>query len=122
MVIPIRPRLLPSAPFTLYVCVCTNAGFGCSLLKHAFDIQEIVAPVSNREMMLFLLIVTGKFAAYFILLILTSIISSACNSHSESDGESGLLSGLLESLGTLISSGSDFVFLDAHVSSIISLI
>ena len=51
------PRLLPLAPFTLYVCVCTNAGLGCSLSKHVFDIQEILDPVSNIEMVLILLIV-----------------------------------------------------------------
>ena len=72
-------------------------------------------------MVLFLLIVTGKFAAYFILLNLTSIISSACDSPSESDEESRLLSGLSESWGPLISSGSDFVFLDVHVCPIILL-
>ena len=73
------------------------------------------APVSNREMVLLVLIMTGKFAAYFILLSLTSIILSVCDSHSESDEESRLLSGLLESWGSLISSASDFVFLDACV-------
>ena len=88
MVIPIGPRLLPLAPITLCVCVCTNDGLGCNLSKHAFDIQEIVTPVSNREMALFLLIAGGKFAAYFILLNLTSIILSAYDSHSESDKES----------------------------------
>ena len=76
---------------------------------------EMVAPVSNREMVLMLLIVTGKFAAYFILLNLTSIISSADDSHTESDEESSLLSRLSESRGSLISSGSGLVFLDAHV-------
>ena len=45
--IPIGPRLFPSAPFTLYTFVCTNVGWGCSLMKHAFDIHEIVAPVSE---------------------------------------------------------------------------
>ena len=96
MVIPIGLKLLLSAPFTLYVFVCTNVGLGCSLSKHAFDIQEIVTPVSNREMVLFLFIVTGKFASYFILLNLTSIILSALDSHSESHEESRLLSGLSE--------------------------
>ena len=105
VVILIGPRLLPLALFTLYVSVCTNVGFGCSLSKQAFDIEEIVAPVSNRDMALFLLIVTGQFAAYFMLLNLTSIVSSACDSHSESDEESKLISGLSESLELL----------DAHV-------
>ena len=53
MVIPIGPRLFPSASFTLYVFVCTTVGLGCSLSKHAFDIQEVVAPVSNRDIVLF---------------------------------------------------------------------
>ena len=63
---------------TIHFCIyfCTNVGLGCSLLKHALDIHEIVAPVSNRDIVLFLLIVTGKFAAYFMLLNLTSIILS----------------------------------------------
>ena len=87
VVIPIEPRLFPLASFTLYVLVCTNVGLGCSLLKDAFGIQDMVAPVSNRDTGLFLLIVTGKFAAYFMLLNLTSIISSAHDSHSEYDEE-----------------------------------
>ena len=58
--------------------------------------QEMMAPVSNRERVLLLLIVTGKFAAYFILLNLTSMIPLACASQSESDEESVLLSGLLD--------------------------
>ena len=77
--------------------------------------QEKGVPVSNKEMVLSLLIVTGKFQAYFALLNLTSIISSAHDSHSESDEESRLLSGLSESWGFLISAGSDFVVLDACV-------
>ena len=113
------PRLLLLEPFTLYVCVWTNAGLGCSLSKHAFDMQEMVAPVSNREMVLLLLIVTGKFAAYFMFLNLTLIILSACDSQSESEEESRLLSGLLESWGSLMFSGSDLVVLDVCVWPII---
>ena len=82
--------------------------------KILFDIQEMIAPVSNREMVLLSLIVTGKFVAHFILLNLTSIISSAHNSHSGSEEESMLLSGLWESCGYL-SSGSDLLVLGAHV-------
>ena len=77
--------------------------------------QEMVAPVSNREMVLFLLIVTGKFAAYFILPNLTSIISSACDSHSESEEESRLLSGLLGVMWILIFRLPDLGVLDGHV-------
>ena len=88
MVIPIGPRLVPSAPFTLYIFVCTNVDLGCSLLKHASDIHEIVVLVSNRDIMLFLLIVMGKFMAYFMLLNLTLIILSVHDSHPESDEES----------------------------------
>ena len=47
-----RPRLLPSAPITFYVCVCVNVGLGSSVLKHVFDMQEIVAPVSNSDIVL----------------------------------------------------------------------
>ena len=88
IVVPRGLTLLLSAPFILYACVWTNTGLGCYLSKHVFDIQEIVAPVSNREMVLLLLIVTRKVAGYFILLNLTSILSSACHSHFESEEDS----------------------------------
>ena len=52
----------------------------------------MVAPVSNTEMILLLLIVTGKFAEYFKMCNLTSIISSAHDSYSESEEDSVLLS------------------------------
>ena len=121
VVIPIRSRLFSLAPFTLYVFVCTNFGFGCRLLKHSLDIHEIVAPVSNTDIVLFLLIVTGKFAAYFMLLNLTSITSSVHDSHSKSDEEVKVLSGLLESWGSLVSLGFDFLLLDVHVCPAILL-
>ena len=47
--IPIGPRLFPLVPFTLYVFVCANVGLGCSLLKHAFDIQEIVGSCIKQQ-------------------------------------------------------------------------
>ena len=121
VVIPIRPQLFPLTPFTLYIYVCADFCLGCSLLKHALDIHEMVDPVSNRNIVLFLLIVTGKFVAYFMLLNLTSIILSVHDSHSESDEESKVLSGLSELLGSLISSGSDFVLLHVHVCPVILL-
>ena len=121
MVIPIGQRLFPLAPFILYIFVCTNFGLGCRLLNHALDIHEIVAPVLNRDIMLFLIMVTGKFVAYFMLLNFISIISSVHDSHSESDEESKLPSGLVESWGSLVSSGSDFVLLGVHVCPLISL-
>ena len=121
MVIPIQPRLFPSALFTLYICVCTNFGLGCSLLNRALDTREIVAPVSNRDIVLFLLMVTGEFMVYFMLLNMTLIISSVCDSHSESDEDSKLLLGLSESWGSLVSSGFDFVLLDVHVFPVIVL-
>ena len=89
--------------------------------KHAFDRHEMVAPVSSRDVVLFLFIVTGKFVEYFMLLNLASVTSSVHDSHSESDEELRLLSGLSESWGSLISLGSDFVFLDVHVYSIITI-
>ena len=104
-----------SAPFTLYVCVCSNVGLGSSLSKHAFDIQEMIVPVSNKDMALFLLIVTGKFAAYFIFLNLTSIISSGHDTHSKPKEESMILSELSELWCYLLFSGSDGVLLDVHV-------
>ena len=121
VIVPIGPRLFPSVLFTLYIFVCTNFGLGCILSKHALGIHEIVVPVSNRDIVLFLLIVRGKFTAYFMMLNLTLIISSVCNSHSESDEELKLLSGLWESWWSLVSSGSDFVFLDVHVCPVIPL-
>ena len=111
VVVPIGPVLFPSALFTLFVFVCTNFGLGCSLLKYALNIHEIVVPVSNRHIVLFLLIVTGKFMTYFMLLSLTLIILSVHDSHSESDEGSKLLSGMSESWGFLGSAGSDFVLL-----------
>ena len=74
----------------------------------------MVAPVSNRENVLFLLTVMGKFAAYLTMLNLTSILLSAHDSHSEPDEESKLLSGAVRVMGSSISSGSDSVFLDTH--------
>ena len=43
------PRLLPSMPLTLYVCFVTGGGLGSSLSKHAFDMQDIVAALSNND-------------------------------------------------------------------------
>ena len=67
----------------------------------------MVAPVSNKEIVLFLLIVTGKLTAYFVLLNLTSIILFSLDSHSESEEESSMLSELSESWCSLLISGSD---------------
>ena len=74
---------------------------GCSLSEHAFDIHEVVAPVSE-----IVVNCDREIAAFFILLNLTSIISSADDSHSKSDEELRLLSGVSESWGSLMSSGS----------------
>ena len=74
VVVPRGLRLLPSASLTLYICVCGDVGLGSILSKHVFDIQEMAEPVSNKNIVLLLLIVTGKFAAYFVLLTLYSII------------------------------------------------
>ena len=87
-------RLLPLAPLTLYVCVCVSVGLGSSLSKHVFDIQEMVAPLSNKDIVLMLLIVTGKFAVYFVLFNFSSIISLSFDSHSQSKEESSMLSEL----------------------------
>ena len=51
--------------------------------KHVFDIQGMVASVSNNNIVLLLLIVTGKFAVYFVLLNLTSIILKIINNSFE---------------------------------------
>ena len=73
--------------FTLYLYVSFSVGLGFSLSKDASDIQEIVAPVSNKGIVLLLLIVAVKVVAYFVLLNLTSIISFSYDSHSESKEE-----------------------------------
>ena len=54
----------------------------------------MVAPVSNKDIVLLLLIVTGKFVAYFVMLKLTSIISFSHDSYSKSKKEMSLLSEL----------------------------
>ena len=122
VVVPRGLRLLPSAPFTLYVCLSINDDLGSSLSKYAFDIQEMVVPVSNKDAVLFLLIVTGKCVAYFVLHNLTSIILPSHDSHSESEEEWSMLSGLSESQCSLLLLGSDVVLLDVHVELITSLI
>ena len=121
VVVPRGPRLLPLAPLTLYICVCVNVGLGSSLSKHLFDIQEIVAPVSNKDIVLLLLTVTGKFAAYFVLLNLTSIISFSFDRHSKSKEELTMLLELSESWCSLLLSGSERVLLDVCVEFVISL-
>ena len=50
--------LSPSAPLTLYVWDCVSFGLGSILSKHAFDTQEVVAPVWNRDIVSLLLTVT----------------------------------------------------------------
>ena len=72
MVLPRGPRLLPSAPFTLYVCCVIMGDLGSSLSKQPFDMQDIVEPVSNKDSVWLLL--TGNLAAYLLPLSLTSII------------------------------------------------
>ena len=103
-----------SSIYFVHVCVYVSVASGSSLSKHAFDIQDIVAPVSNKDIVL-LLIVTGKFAVYLMLLNLTLMISFSHDSHSEFKEESGLLSELSESQCSLLFLGSDGVLLDVHV-------
>ena len=38
-----------------FVCVSFSIGLGSSLSKHAFEIQEIVVPVSKKDIVLLLL-------------------------------------------------------------------
>ena len=52
--------------------------------------------MSNRDIVSLLLIVTGKFVAYFILLSLTLIILFSFDNLSESEKESSMLSQLSE--------------------------
>ena len=80
-------RLLPLAPLTLYVYVCISLSLGSNLSKHVFNIQGMVVPVSNKDIASLLLIVTGKFVAYFVLPNLTSVILFSLDSHSESKEE-----------------------------------
>ena len=97
-----------------YVCVCVNVGLGSSLSKHVSDIQEIIVPVSNKDIVL-LLTVIRKGAVYFVLFNLTSIILFSFDSHSESKEESSMLSELSESWCSLLVSGSERVLLDISV-------
>ena len=76
-------------------------GWGWSLLKHDLDKHEIVAPVSNKDIALLSVMVTGKFATYFMLLMVTLTTSPVNASHSELDGILKLLLGLSE-LGWLL--------------------
>ena len=78
-------------------------------------------PVSNKDIVLLLFIVTGTFVAYFVLLNLTSIILFSCNSHSDSQEELSMLSELSESWCSLLFLASEGVFLDVCVELIISL-
>ena len=71
--VPRGPRLLPSVPFTLYGCFVIN--LGSNLSKHVFIMQEIVTPVLNKNTIWLLLTLTGKLAAYLLLLSLISFIS-----------------------------------------------
>ena len=114
-------RLLSLAPLTLYVYVCVNVGFGSSLSKHVFDIQEMVAPVSNKDMILLLVTVTGKFATYFVVLNFTSLISFSFVSHSESKEESSMLLWVSESWFSLLFSSSEMGLLDVCVEVVILL-
>ena len=93
----------------MYVCVAVNGGLGCNLSKHAFDMQEIVAPVSNKNTA-WLLILTGKLVAYLVSLSLTSIISCTEDSYSESEADSTVLS----ELATLVLCGILSVLLLCH--------
>ena len=62
-------RLLCLALVTLYMCVCVSVGLGSSLSKHTFDIQKIVASVSNKNIVLLLLIGTENLWHIFCCLI-----------------------------------------------------
>ena len=66
MAVPRGPRLLPSTPCTLYGCFAISRGLELSLSKHDFYMQEIVAPVSNRDTSWLLLTFTGKIEAYLL--------------------------------------------------------
>ena len=75
---------------------------------HDLHIHEIVAPVSNREIVLLWFMVIGKFATYFTSLMMTLITLSVCDCHSESDEVLKLLLGLLESWWSTKFSVSNF--------------
>ena len=53
--------------------------------------------------------VTGKYAAYFMSLMVTSIASSVCDSNSDSDEVLKILLGLLELWWSIVFSVSDFL-------------
>ena len=103
------------------LCFVTSGGLGSSLSKHAFDMQDIVAPVSNNDFVWLLLTLTGKLAAYLLLLSLTSIISRSLDSYSESEAESKLISELSTSVSHIVLSLSVGIIWRLLVSEVISL-
>ena len=66
--------LLLSVPCILYVCCVVKGSLGSSLSKQVFEMQAIVAPISNRDTVWLLLTLTRKLAAYLLSLSLTSIV------------------------------------------------
>ena len=62
MAVPRGLRLLPSVRFTLYGWFVINRGLESNLSEHAFYMQEIMAPVLNKDTVWFLLTLTGKLA------------------------------------------------------------
>ena len=73
--VPRGPKILLSAPFSLCAYFVINRGLKYSWSKHAFDMQEIVAPVSNNDTIWLLLTLTGKLAEYLLSMNLASIIA-----------------------------------------------
>ena len=118
MAVPRGPRLLSSAPFTQYRYVVTNRSLGSSMSKHAFDMQEIMAPVLNKDIIWLLLTLTAKLAAYLLLLSLTFIILCSWDRHPESEAEPTLLSELSISLLSGVSSVLVCVSLGEQVSEV----
>ena len=98
------PKLLQSVPFTLYGCFIINWGLGFNLSKHAFNMQKITAHVLNKDTAWLLLTLTGKLAAYLLLLSLTSIILCSLDSHLECEAEFAVLSELSISVLSGVSS------------------
>ena len=81
----------------------------------------MVAPVSNKDIVLLLLTMTRKCAANFVLLNLTLIILFSFAFHFESKEEFSMLSELSESWCSLLILGSEKVSLDVCVELVILL-
>ena len=82
--------------------------------------QDFVVPISNKDTVSLLLILTGKLAAYLLSLSFTFIILYSCDSRLESEAESKMQSELSMSVFTGLLSGSVVTCWGVQVLEVIS--